>query len=117
MEIHMKTITPVIVSAVLLAFASSSPAFAQAKGGERLNSLNASKVTTQAPVLHQMKCKTETRIATDRAARGGVKSTVYTAHVCPSCKTTEIVKGVGKLATRKFEHTCDTATVCCSPKS
>jgi hypothetical protein len=115
----MKTITPLIASAILLALASTSPAFAQTKGAERLNSLNppqAAKVA-QTPASHAMKCKTETRIATDRAARGGVKSTVYTAHVCPSCKTTEVVKGVGKLATRKLEHTCDTATVCCNPKS
>jgi hypothetical protein len=66
-----------------------------------------------------MSCKMTTRSAVDSTgARGsGTRAVVYTAHSCPDCSTKEVVKGSGKLATRKLVHNCTSPTLCCEAKN
>lgn len=113
----MKATTSLIALSVLTVLSFSSSSFAQAKGGEKLAGVRA-PVATIAPVT-VMKCPTETRNVVDHAGGRGAfkKVSVYTAHLCPSCKNTEVTSGAGKLATRTVKHTCETATVCCDVKN
>jgi hypothetical protein len=109
----MKTTTSLIALSVLTALSFTAPVFGQAKGGEKLVGVRTPVVTTTAAGA-AMSCPTETRLATDKAARGAFKKeTIYTAHLCPSCGRKEVTTGAGKLATRRVEHFCKTATVCC----
>jgi hypothetical protein len=111
-EKNMKT-TSLIGLSVLTALSFTATVFGQVKGGERLAGVRPI-INTTAPAA-AMSCQTETRSITDTSARGAFKKvTVYTAHLCPSCKNKEVVQGVGRLATRKVEHSCRTATVCCN---
>ena len=107
----MKT-TSLIALSVLTALSFTAPIFGQVKGGEKLAGVRP-VINTTAPVA-AMSCPTETRSVTDTSARGAFKNvTVYTAHLCSSCENKEVAKGAGKLATRKVEHSCKMATVCC----
>lgn len=112
----MKT-TSVIALSVLAAVSFATPMFGQVKGGEKLAGVRA-PVSTTAPAA-TMKCPTETRTVVDHAGGRGAfkKVSVYTAHLCPSCKNSEAKSGAGKLATRTVEHSCKTATVCCNVKN
>ena len=113
-EQNMRLATPLIALSVLtIAFAT--PAFGQLKGGEKLAGVRAS---TSATPPSKMTCPTETRKAVDHAGGRGAfkKVSVHTAHLCPTCKTKEVTKGVVKLAVRKVEHSCQTMTVCCNVK-
>ena len=112
----MKLITSLMALSVLTALSISAPVFGQVKGGEKLAGVRA-PVSSTAPAAI-MKCATETRTAVDHSARGAFKKvSVYTAHLCPSCKNAEVTTGAGKLAIRTVEHTCKTAAVCCAVKN
>jgi hypothetical protein len=113
----MKATTSLIALSVLTALSFSAPVFGQVKGGEKLAGLRAPVTTTAAAT--SMNCPTETRTAVDHAGGRGAfkKVSVYTAHLCPSCKNAEVTRGAGKLATRTVKHTCETATVCCNVKN
>jgi hypothetical protein len=107
----MKT-TSLIALSVLTALSFTAPIFGQVKGGEKLAGVRPI-INTVAPAA-AMSCPTETRSITDTSARGAFKSvTVYTAHLCSSCKNKEVANGAGKSATHKVEHSCNMATVCC----
>jgi hypothetical protein len=113
---NMKTTISLIALSVLTALSFSAPVFGQVKGGEKLVGVRPI-VNTTAPAA-AMSCPSEMRFGTDESVRGAFKKvTVYNAHLCPSCKNKEVVTGAGKLATRKVEHSCKMATVCCNVKS
>ena len=112
----MKLTTSLMALSVLAALSFTAPVFGQVKGGEKLAGVRPPVNISTAPV-GVMKCPTEMRTATDKSSRGAFKNvTVYAAHLCPTCETKEITKGAGKLGTRKVEHGCKTATVCCNVK-
>ena len=113
---NMKANASLIVLSVIAALSFSAPAFGQGKGGERLAGIRA-PIAKTAPA-EVMKCPTGTRTAVDHAGRHGSskKVSVYTAHLCPSCKNTEVTSGAGKLAVRTVKHSCETAAVCCNSK-
>lgn len=113
----MKTSARLIALSVLAALGLSTAVLAQIKGGEKLAGARIPVATTTAPVA-RMNCLSETRSVTDPSARGAFKKiTLYTAHLCASCQNKEVTIGAGKLATRKVEHSCKTATVCCNVKN
>ena len=113
----MKTTTSLIALSVLTALSFTAPVFGQIKGGEKLAGVRPI-VNTTAPAV-PMSCPTEFRTFVDHAGGRGAfkKVTGYTAHLCPSCKNTEVTSGVGKWATRTVEHSCKTVTVCCNTKN
>ena len=113
----MKTLNSVFAVFVALTFAT--PLFADIKGGERLNTMNAPKARVEAAsTVAKMSCPVETRTSVDKSARGAFKPvSVYTAHLCNSCETKEVTKGAGKLAVRTTEHACKQAATCCNTKS
>lgn len=113
---NMKTLKLLSLTATLVALLTST-AFANGRG----NLPTTSKAFPRsAPVgvakASTMSCPSETRTVVDRSGgRGaGPKVSTYTAHLCPTCSTKEVVKGNGKLAKRSFVHSCDTAGVCCN---
>ena len=113
----MKTTISLVALSVLTTLAFTSPVLAQVKGGEKLAGARTpvSAVTTS---VAPMNCATEVRAVKDQSARGAFKQiAVYTAHLCPSCQNREVATGAGKAATRKVEHSCKTASVCCNVKS
>lgn len=114
---NMKATTSLIALSVLTTLSLSAPVFGQVKGGEKLAGVRAPVATTAPAAV--MTCPTETRTVVDRAGGRGAfkKVSVYTAHLCPSCKNTEVTSGAGKLATRTVEHSCKTAAVCCNVKN
>jgi hypothetical protein len=113
----MKTTTSLIALSVLTALSFTAPVFGQAKGGEKLVGVRA-PVNITAPAV-AMKCPSEFRTVVDHAGGRGAfkKVTGYNAHLCPSCKNTEVTSGVGKWATRTVEHSCKTVTVCCNTRN
>ncbi|MGZ8920638.1 MAG: hypothetical protein ACXW3L_06625 [Limisphaerales bacterium] len=116
----MKTTTSLIVLSAFATLTFSVPVFGQVKGGEKLAGVRG-PAPTRAPIsaMAAMKCPTETRTVVDPAGGRGAfkKVSVYTAHLCPSCKNAEVTRGAGKWATRTVEHSCQTATVCCNVKN
>ena len=112
----MKLATPLIALSVLTTLTFATPAFGQLKGGEKLAGLGA-PISETSPAA-RMTCPTETRTKVDHAGGRGAfkKVSVHTAHLCPTCETKEVTKGVGKLAVRKIKHSCETVTVCCNVK-
>jgi hypothetical protein len=112
---NMKT-TSLIGLSVLTALTFTAAAFGQLKGGEKLTGVR--PIINSTGRTAAMSCPSETRSVTDTSARGAFKNvTVYTAHLCSSCENKEVAKGAGKLATRKVEHSCKMATVCCNVKN
>ena len=113
----MKATTSLIALSVFAALSFNTAVFGQIKGGEKLAGVRA-PVTTAVPAA-QMNCPTETRSVVDRSSARGAfqKVSLYTAHMCPSCKNTEVRKGVGKMATHAVKHSCKTATLCCNVKN
>ena len=116
-RLNMKATTSLIALSVLTALSFSAPVFGQVKGGEKLAGVRTPVATTAPATL--MRCPTETRTVVDHTGGRGAfkKVSVYTAHLCPSCKNTEVASGAGKLAKRAVEHTCETAAVCCNVKN
>ena len=111
----MKT-TSLIALSVLTTLSFTAPIFGQVKGGEKLAGVRP-VINTTVP-SSAMSCPTETRSVSAPSARGSFKKvSVYTAHLCPSCKNTEVTSGAGKLATRVVKHSCQAATVCCNVKN
>jgi hypothetical protein len=111
-ENKMKALATILTLSAII----SAAAFGGEKGAEKLaaRKFSAPASASAAPAVN---CRTETRAAIDRSARGAVKTpAVYTAHACPSCETKGVSKGAGKLAVRSLVHSCEAAAACCPGK-
>jgi hypothetical protein len=116
----MKALTTTLGMLAALSLIASANAEVITKGGAGALLRGPVVRTERNATMACGKCKSEFTTRTERAPKGAELRKVFVEHhLCASCKTTIVTRGVGKAKADVTKHECgmSTASACCANKS